>query len=134
MMPPRSRITTLFAFVLALMIAACGTGPADVAVKVSKHMAAGEIDAVMPHLSSQFKVIGEDKLRAILQSMAAEAMKEGKLGGKTDIEVISEEIQGDFATVVLRIKDEEGDSREETFELVREDDQWKLTPGDTESK
>lgn len=133
-MPPRNRVTTLVPLALALMLAACGTGPGDVAVTVTKHMAEGEIDAVMPHLSSQFMFLGEDMVRAVLQAAAAEAMAKGELGRKVKVKVVSEEIRGDVATVVLRITNENGSSREETLTMVRENKEWKVSPGDMMSK
>lgn len=127
-MPPRNRITTLLPLALALVLASCGgSGPADVAVKATKHLVAGEIDAVMPYLSSRVKMLGESEVRALFHAAAAEQLAEGKLSSKVKIKVVSEKVQGDVAIIVLLVTLEDGSSTEETMRLVRENGEWKIT-------
>lgn len=135
-MPGMSRIKTLFTLVVLSLFAACGggDGPGAVAAKAIEHLNAGGVDAFMGYLSSEYKVFGESKLRAAIASIVTEAAEKGELGKKMKVKVVSEEINGDFATVVLRIAVEGESPTEETFRMIREDGQWKLRPDETASK
>lgn len=87
----------------------------------------GEVTTAMDLISSQFRgQIGEDKLRAALSQGTRQSAQEK--GGMSSIEILSEDVQGEVATVRVRMEFGDGSSNETTENLVLEDGQWKLQP------
>lgn len=121
-------ITTLVLSIALVTIHSCAREPTpgNIASQFMKHIAAGEVDEAMPYISSRFNLVGEDKMRDILQMEVSLAREMGELEPNLEVEVVSEEVDGDFAKVLLETTSETGSVSEVPFELVREEEEWKV--------
>ena len=107
-----------------LMLAACGGGsPEAVAEKFQKAMVSGDFDKAASYATKasapMLKTMG-----SMLTGTMLDEFKEQVKGAK--IRVVSSEIDGDTATVTMEVTNADGETEEETCNLVKEDGEWKV--------
>jgi len=116
-------LVIMLVFVLAVSVG-CSAGPGTVVEKFFKALEGGEIDEAIGYLSSRaVQTLGADKWRSALAEMSRQIEAEGGMG---EVKVLNEIENGDIATVEVELTDNNGNSDTETFNLVKEDGDWKI--------
>ena len=124
---------TKFFLVIILLSLFAGTscnpftpGPAQTVKNFYRAIEAGKIEEAMALLSNRVvQNLGKDKIQRGLTEQARE-MKEK--GGIQSITIIEEDIVGDTAEISFRITPGNGEVMEETIDMIKENDKWKLDP------
>ncbi len=107
-----------------VVLTGCSTSPGSVVEKFFKAIEDGEITDAVGYLStSSVQTLGEEKWRALLTEATADLSNSG---GIDKVDVLSEETTGEIATVAVDISYGDGSSNAETFNLVKEDGDWKI--------
>lgn len=120
------------------MVSACSSGnatPGDTAKQYAGYVLSGKYDKIMDicqlgeNVSTEEKEAGKAFLTGLLK-MAKEGVDKEHGGYKT-IDVVSENISEDGmnADVVIKYTFGDGQTKEETLGLVRQDGAWKLKIG-----
>jgi hypothetical protein len=121
------KISILLFLGLLLPLASCADrGPSAVVERFSASVASGDVDRALPLLSSQMHgMFGEQKLRMVLSQGVTQ---DRERGGVREFAILSETISEDGQTAVVETESTYGNGRKETgeFNLVREDDGWKI--------
>lgn len=118
------RFFTLLAPLLFVYAVACsggGNGPGDVVEDFNTAIAAGDSEAMLEHLEPTAREAFEPKAGMIVSLAAQQAERRGGFDG---VEIVSEEIDGDNATVTYRTSFGDGTSEEQTANLRRVDGVW----------
>lgn len=125
-------ITTLAFGAVALLFVACGSSePKDVAITFVENVYKGESDDLLKYVylfekdknTAGVKEMVEGKLKAAAEKAAQKAKD---AGGLKSIEVISEEIKEDTATINLRVNFGNGNEDSERVRLIKDKDEWKV--------
>ena len=115
-------------FVAALAVTACGApGPGKTVEQFYRAVESGRVDAATDMLSiadAEMAAIASAKLAAAFER---ERARFAEAGGIESIEVLSEEIDGNRATVNVRMIFGNGAEDEEGHDLVQVDGRWKIS-------
>ena len=114
---------------IAICTAATATTmtPQEVAVKCTKTMMKGDIDAAAKYMdksTAQFFTTLITAMAAQKQELQEQLKKQA--AKYTQIKAGETKIDGDKATVTLLMTDKDGKVEEEKVELVKEDGEWKF--------
>lgn len=116
-----------------LFVAACDSivdkSPAETVAAAYMAANEGRYSEAKEYLSSAVIKVAEGDLGALaggLRGMWDEITRNGTI---REIEVLSEEVRGEGATVRFKIHYEDGRTKNEDEPLVQEDGQWKLDVG-----
>jgi hypothetical protein len=126
-MKRRQFINITVASSLAIILSSCfKPGPGKTVEKFHRSIETGELDQAIGLFSSSITdSFGTEKLR-LAMSQAASQTKEK--GGIKSFKVNSEEITGDIAKVNYTIIYNDDSTTTDTIELIKENDQWKISP------
>ncbi len=116
----------LFAFLIPLffvLAAACsgGSGPGAVVQDFNTAIAEGDSDAMLEHIDPAMRETLRPKIGMVASLAAQEARNKG---GLESTEILSEEVDGDQATVTYRSNFGDGSSEEDTATLRQVDGVW----------
>lgn len=99
-------------------------GPGKTVQSFFKALDKGEINEAMEYLSVQtIQTLGYDKWRTAL---AEAANSLASSGGIKSVKIMNEDIIGDTARVTFEVELKNGETEIDTFELVKENDEWKI--------
>lgn len=98
---------------VVLLFIGCGDTPSDVAMEFSQKFADGKIQ--------EAKSLGTQTTASTLDLLVTLGYK--KDTESPDFEVVSEEVNGDSAKVVIK---NNTTNKSETFDLVKQDGEWKV--------
>ncbi len=119
----------LVAFVLVTLIAAvlggCGNSPSKSAKEFHFLIEKGKVNDAFSLITKE----GQGLLSGLAGGAAALSKSTKEIEaqkGIKEIQVLSEEIKGDTATVKLKILYNSGEFQEDTNDWVKEDGKWKL--------
>lgn len=102
------------------------SSPAKRVEKFTRLMEKGNVNEAMTFFSVNFtKILGEDKTRLALSEGVKDIQRKGGIKSFT---VNSETITGDLATVKYTVEYEDGSQEYNEVELVKENDEWKISP------
>ncbi len=117
---------------VALLFVACGSSePKDVAVAFIENVYKGEGENLLKYVylsekdenTAGVKEMAEGKLKA---AAGQAAQKAEDAGGLKSVEVVSEEIKENTATINLRVNFGNGNEDSERVRLVKDKDEWKV--------
>lgn len=117
---------------VALLFTACGSSePKDVAVEFVENVYKGKGDNLLKYVylsekdenTAGVKEMAEGKLKA---AAGQAAQKAEDAGGLKSVEVVSEEIKENAATINLRINFGNGNEDSERVRLIKDKDEWKI--------
>lgn len=115
----------LFLAILSIMfLVACGGNkPEDIAKNFIEYTAKGDIEKMMTYLEipDKEKEMAKGKLTMLSADFASKVEKNG---GLNKVEVISSDIEGDYARVKLKMSLKNGSSKEENIRLYKKNDKW----------
>lgn len=119
-----------FAVIFVVSSVGCSSPtPGDTVEDFQRSIEAGEVERASQMIAGEIlTIMPPAKLNGAL---AKESQKLNKKGGIASIEILSEDIQGNTASVRARRTFGDGSSDEATLELTRIDGAWKLTPAMT---
>lgn len=101
-----------------------GPKPGKVVERFFGALEDGKIDEAVSYLSSRtIATLGEEKWRASLVEISREMTMAGE---SADVKVISETVNGDIARVEVELTDSSGFTDTETFDLIKEEGDWKI--------
>lgn len=120
-------ILVFTAAVLAAVSLGCGgPGPGDAVEKFQRLVEEGSVEEASEMVSGEvLAVIPREKLKGALTNQTREISKKG---GIASIDILSEELQGNTATVVVSTTMGDGSKDEQTIQLTKIDGEWKFTP------
>jgi len=114
--------------VLLLANLSCGVfskGPEKTIESFFTAVDKGNIDKALGYLSyGTIQTLGYDKWRSALVEASHQATLEGE--GLKRIKIQNETVNGDIARVTVEIFYEDGSSEVNTFDLIKEDNEWKI--------
>ena len=114
---------------LTLATAGCGlfsAGPGATSTAFYRHLEKGEIEAARQMLSSGFVAqLGEQKVRSALEQGAREISEKN---GIKSIDIEREDVQGELATVSVRVTYGNDSNDTQNLKLSKENGEWKITP------
>lgn len=114
------------ALLIAMASACSGSGPAATAERFFRLVERGDVERATGMLTGQMvAMLGPAKIQAAL---AEQSRVMAGRGGVAGVEVLSEEATDQTATVRLRVSYENGETQEETVQLVWLDGAWKINP------
>ena len=112
--------------VTAACRAGCGgPGPADEIERFLRLMDQGECAEASEMIGGQMRMLGTELLNA---ACAERSREMSQRGGLESVEILSEDVQGNTATVVTRTTYGDGSSSERENLLTRLDGVWMFTP------
>ncbi len=118
-------VTFILVALIASVLGGCGNSPSKGAKEFYLSIEKGKVNDAYSMITKE----GQGLLSNLAGGAAALSKTtkemEAKKGIK-EIQVLSEEIKGDTATVKLKIIFNNGESSEETDDWVKEDGKWKL--------
>ena len=124
----------MMSIIMVLALTACSTStPKDAAMKSANHLKSGNYEAFVDDLAFN-KELSKDEMKeqkAMLVSLLKEKGEKSieQNGGIKKIEFVSEKISedGNTAKVVLNYIYGNGETDENTFDLIKSNDKWKVT-------
>lgn len=122
-----NRLFALLAPLLLVFAAACsgaGSGPGATVEAFQTAIAEGNQDAVIEHIEPDAREMFRPKMGMIVSLAAQEAERRGGFSG---IEILSEEIEGDSATVRYQSNFGDGSSEEDEATLKQVDGVWYIS-------
>lgn len=119
-----SRISRILLLAALTLTAACADSAGDATADFYTYVDEGKNEKAFEMMTGQsVAMLGRDKMIAM---MADQTSKYQEKGGIDDIEVLSEEIEGNTAVVKVRLKFGNEQTSEETMKLVKIDGDWKI--------
>lgn len=120
-----------FSAVALLLVACGGNEPKDVAVAFIENVYRGKGDDLLKYVylpnekkaEAGVKEMVEGKLKA---AASQAAQKAEDAGGLKSVEVVSEEIKENTATISLRVNFGNGNEDSERVRLIKDKDEWKI--------
>lgn len=111
---------------IVLAWACAGSSPSSAVKAFYGAIGDGKTDDAVGLLSQQtIKTLGKEKLRTGLQEASQQMMAKG---GLKELEITSEQVKGDVATVTALLKYGNGSQETEKIQLVKEMGGWRLQP------
>jgi len=118
----------LVVVVLLLANLSCGIftkGPDKTVESFYKAVDKGKVDEALGYLSyDTIQTLGYNKWRSALTDASRQASLEGE--GIKRIKILEKNVNGDFAWVTVEVFYKDGTSEVSTFDLVKENNEWKL--------
>lgn len=118
------RLFKLIAPLLFVYAAACsggGSGPGAVAEEFATAVSNGDGDAMLEHIAPTEREAIRPKI-GLIASLAAQQTEQR--GGLDSVEILSEEIDGETATVRYKVTYGNGSEEEESMDLRQVDGVW----------
>ncbi len=134
----RKILGLLLALLTVGAFGACSSGsssPGKAAKRYAEYIAGGEYDQfidgiyIPDDVSSEEAEQGKDMIKALLSAVSGQMFEEK--GGLEKVEVVSEQLSddGEKATVTLKYAYGNGESSEESMDLILDDGRWLIDMG-----
>lgn len=118
----------LLAMAMLYLVGCSSPGPADTVKSFHKHVANGEVEKASEMMSGEIvEMIGEEKLQA---GLAEQTKTIREMGGIESFDILSEEVNGQVATVTYKVTYGNGDIEEDEADLMKIDGKWRFSMGD----
>ncbi|MBZ8180865.1 DUF4878 domain-containing protein [Oscillatoria salina] len=119
-------LTAIIAGTSVLVYGCFNTGPAGTVKQFYRSLEAGKVENAANMFSSTVvKTMGIDKLKTGLTQGVREIQEKG---GIKSIKILNEDVVGEVAEVTYTIEFANGTTETETTKLVKENDEWKISP------
>ncbi|MEC4891869.1 MAG: DUF4878 domain-containing protein [Oscillatoria sp. PMC 1051.18] len=119
-------LTAIIAGTSVLVYGCFNTGPAGTVKNFYRSLEAGKVENAANMFSSTVvKTMGIDKLKTGLTQAVSEIQEKG---GINSIKILNEDVVGEVAEVTYTIEFANGTTETEITKLVKENDEWKISP------